>query len=98
MNLTVDPPELHTASTKLGTYATNYENLYKQLMNTASTMGQAWSAADNIAFVEQITGFCDELQAMTDHLRNASQALDLQAQNYEDTRQNNITNVRQLAN
>lgn len=67
-------------------------------MNTASTMGEAWKAADNLAFVEQITGFCDDLKAMADHLDQAAQALEQQALNYETTRDNNITGVKQLAN
>ena len=98
MTLVVDPPELHKASQKFTQLAGDYTTVYNRLMNTASTMGEAWKAADNLAFVEQITGFCDDLKAMTEHLEQASQALEQQALNYETTRDNNITNVKQLAN
>ena len=35
---------------------------------------------------------------MTDHLQQAAQALEQQATNYETTRDNNVTGVKQLAN
>lgn len=98
MRLVVDPPELHKASQKFTQLAGDYNTLYNRLINTASTMGDAWKAADNLAFVEQINGFCDDLKAMTEHLEQAAQALEQQAVNYEGTRDNNITSVKQLAN
>ena len=51
----VDPPELHKSSQKFTQLAEEYTSVYNRLMNTASTMGEAWKAADNLAFVEQIT-------------------------------------------
>lgn len=98
MKFVVDPPELHKASQKFTELSGEYTNVYNRLINTASTMGEAWKAADNLAFVDQINGFCDDLKAMTDHLVQAAQALDKQATNYETTRDNNITGVKQLKN
>ena len=98
MKLIVDPPELHKASQKFTQLAGEYMDVHNRLINTASTMGDAWKAADNLAFVEQITGFCDDLKAMTDHLEQAAKALEQQALNYEITRDNNIAGVKQLAN
>lgn len=98
MKLVVDPPELHKASQKFSQLSEDYTSVYNRLINTAGTMGEAWKAADNLAFVEQINGFCDDLKAMADHLNQASQALEQQAVNYETTRDNNITGVKQLAN
>ena len=98
MKLVVDPPELHKASDKFSQLAGEYTSVYNRLLNTASTMGEAWKAADNLAFVDQINGFCEDLQAMVEHLNQASQALTKQAQNYESTRDNNVTGVKTLAN
>ena len=98
MRLVVDPPELRKASQKFTQLSGDYSAVYNRLMNTASTMGEAWKSADNLAFVEQITGFCDDLKAMTAHLEQAAQALEQQAVNYESTRDNNVTGVKQLAN
>ena len=98
MKLVVDPPELHKASQRFQQLSGEYTDVYKRLMNTASTMGEAWKSADNLAFVEQINGFCDDFKAMTDHLDQAAKALEQQAANYETTRENNISSVKQLAN
>lgn len=98
MKVSVDPPELHSASQKINQLAGDYSTVYNRLLNAASTMGEAWKAADNLAFVEQINGFCEELKAMTSHLEQAAAALEQQALNYESTRDNNVTGVRQLAN
>jgi WXG100 family type VII secretion target len=98
MKFSVDPPELHKASEKFAQLAGDYTDVYTRLLNTASTMGEAWKSADNLAFVDQINGFCDELKAMVSHLEQASQALKNQAKNYETTRDDNITGVRTLTN
>lgn len=98
MNFTVDPPELHAAAQKFTQLSEDYSSVYNRLLNAAQTMGNAWNAADNLAFVDQINGFCEELKAMASHLQQASQALDQQAKNYETVRDNNVTSVKQLAN
>lgn len=98
MRLVVDPPELHKAADRFTQLAGEYTEVSSRLLNTASTMGEAWKAADNLAFVDQINGFCDDLQAMAAHLNQASQALTQQARNYETTRDNNTSSVRTLAN
>lgn len=98
MKLVVDPVELHTAAQNFGQMASDYTNIYNRMINAVSNMGEAWNAADNLAFVEQITGFCEDLKNMAGHLEQASKALDLQAKNYENTRDDNISNVKKLAN
>ena len=98
MNFTVDPPELHSAAKKFYQLAEEYTSVYNRLMNAARTMGSAWDAADNLAFVEQINGFCAELKDMASHLQQAAQALDQQGTNYETVRDNNTSGVRKLSN
>lgn len=98
MILDVDTLALRTAAKQFASYSEDYTTVYTRLMNAAQTMGDAWNSADNQAFVEQISGFCEELKAMANHLQQASQALDQQALNYETTRDTNITAAKQLAN
>ena len=98
MNLTVDPVALHTAAQKFAQLSEEYTTVYTRLINNAQTMGEAWMSADNLAFVDQISGFCDELRGMAAHLQQAAQTLDQQATNYETVRDNNIAAVRQLMN
>lgn len=98
MNFTVDPPVLHAAAQKFNQLSQEYTTVYSRLLNAAQTMGDAWNAADNLAFVGQINGFCEELKAMAAHLDQASQTLNQQATNYETVRDNNQAAVKQLAN
>ena len=97
MKLVVDTPEMHKASQKLAQLSEEY-TLYNRLINTASTMGEAWKAPDNLTYVEQINGFCDDLQAMVQHIEQSAQALEQQAVNYETTCDNNVTGVKKLVN
>lgn len=98
MKMTTDTGEMHNASQKLTQLAEDYTTIYTRLLNTASTMGEAWKAPDNLAFVEQINGFLEELKMMTSHIEQSAQALDQQALNYEATVENNVTGVKKLVN
>ena len=98
MRFNVDPPELNRASEKFTQLAGDYNTVYNRLLNTASTMGEAYKAADNLAFVDQINGFCDDLAAMVAHLNQASDALKKQATMYTEQSEHNTTTVRTLAN
>ena len=52
--------DMAKASQKLQSLSETYTEIYTQLMQEASTMGSAWEGADNLAFVEQITGFTED--------------------------------------
>ena len=90
--------EMAKASKKLQEISDSYTSISKQLMQEASTMGIAWEGADNLAFVEKITGFTEELQAMAAALSNASQIIEQQRVNYVDRQDDNIVVVGKLAN
>lgn len=90
--------EMGKASQKLQTISETYTEIYNQLMQESETMGTAWEGADNLAFVEQIKGFTEELKAMADKLLTASQALDKQRANYVARQDDNITQVKKLVN
>jgi WXG100 family type VII secretion target len=94
----VTPEELETSSTKLGEYSETYLQISNQLMMQAETMSQAWEGDDNLAFVNQIKGFTEELKMMSDKLKTASDVLLQQKNNYSTRQQNNIDQVKQLAN
>ena len=94
----VTPEELEKASKKMQSLSETYTEIYTQLLQEASTMGAAWEGEDNLAFVEQINGFCDELKMMASKLSLASQALEQQRVNYVTRQENNITQVKKLTN
>ena len=86
--------DMAKASQRLQSLSETYTEIYTQLMQEANTMG----SADNLAFVEQINGFTEELKAMAAKLSTASQALDKQRANYVARQDNNITQVKKLVN
>lgn len=90
--------DMAKAAQKLQELSETYTDIYTQLMQEANTMGTAWEGADNLAFVEQINGFTEELKMMAAKLSSASQALDKQRANYVARQDNNITQVKKLAN
>lgn len=98
MKMTTDTGRMHSVSQQLTELAKEYTSVYTGLLNCAGTMGEAWKAPDNLAFVDQINGFLEELKAMTKHIEQAAQALDQQAKNYETTVEDNIVAVKKLAN
>ncbi|MDR2591058.1 MAG: WXG100 family type VII secretion target [Oscillospiraceae bacterium] len=94
----VTPEQLEQASKKLAEYSQTYTQIYQQLMQEANTMGTAWEGEDNLAFVNQITGFTEELRLMASKLQTASEALNTQRMNYKNRQEANISQVRNLAN
>jgi WXG100 family type VII secretion target len=94
----VTPQDLETASKKLAELSESYTSIYTQLMQAASTMGEAWEGEDNLAFVDQINGFNDDLKSMADKLLTASQTLETQRANYASIQDSNTVQVRKLTN
>lgn len=95
---TVDPQALTDASSKLNDISGNYTDISAQLMEKAQTMGSAWDSEDNLAFVSQITGFCDDLKAMASKLTQASETVAAQSNNYKRHCEDNIAQVKKLTN
>lgn len=94
----VTPEELGKAAQYLSQLSTDYTQIYQQLFQSASTMGEAWEGADNLAFVEQINGFCEELKAMAKRLNDDAQALNRQKDNYVNRQADNMNQVKKLTN
>jgi WXG100 family type VII secretion target len=94
----VTPEQLEQASKKIAGHSQTYTQIYQQLLQEAGTMGSAWEGEDNLAFVNQINGFCDELRMMAEKLKAASDALMQQRTNYKTRQDDNIAQVRQLTN
>ena len=90
--------DMDKASKRLQELSEIYTEIYTQLLQEANTMGTAWEGADNLAFVEQINGFTEELKLMAAKLSLASQALAKQRENYMSRQDYNITQVKKLIN
>lgn len=90
--------EMMRAANRLQAISQNYKNLSTKLMQQAKTMGTAWDGADNLAFVNQINGFSEDMQAMADRLTKAGQTLTKQRANYVSRQETNMVAVRRLVN
>lgn len=90
--------EMAKAAQNLQALSETYTEIYSQLLQEANTMGTAWEGADNLAFVDQINGFTEELKAMAAKLSTASQTLEKQRANYVARQDDNITQVKKLTN
>ena len=94
----VTPEELGTASKKLTELSGTYTEIYKQLFEEVGSMGKAWQGEDNLAFVNRINGFLQELQAMAKKIESAGTTLEAQRVNYVNRQQANIDTANKLAN
>lgn len=97
-SFTVDPQALSDAATKLSDISGNYTDISTQLMEKAQTMGSAWDSEDNLAFVNQISGFCEDMKAMASKLMTASETVQQQGANYKKHCEENIAQVKKLTN
>lgn len=90
--------EMARTAKKLQQLSSVYEAIAKRLLATANNMGDAWAGEDNLAFVNQINGFAQELKFMSDKLEDAGMALDQQRANYVKRQDENINDARKLPN
>lgn len=90
--------DMANASQKLASMSEEYKQLSNQLMQKCQDMGAAWEGADNQAFVEQISGFTQELDQMSQQLQTDADTLKKQKENYEQRQDDNISQVSKLAN
>lgn len=90
--------EMGRVAARLEELSEIYTEIYSQLMQEASTMGSAWEGADNLAFVNRIEGFTEELNNMATKLNVAGQTLRTQKENYVNQQQSNIDAVNKLTN
>ena len=97
-SFTVDPQALSDAAAKLSDISGSYTDISAQLMEKAQTMGSAWDSEDNLAFVNQISGFCEDMKAMASKIMTASETIRQQGTNYKKHCEDNIAQVKKLTN
>jgi uncharacterized protein YukE len=94
----VDTGVIGETSTKFKNHSEMYTQIYTNLIQQAQTMGTAWESEDNLAFVNQISGLCDDLKSMSDKLISASEVLKQMQINYENRLNDNTAQVKKLSN
>ncbi|MBQ6679226.1 MAG: hypothetical protein IJM76_04315 [Lachnospiraceae bacterium] len=89
-----DPLILKERGGQLKGYSEEYLKIGNEILNAATTMGQAYDSQDNRVFVEQINEFYRALQEMAKKLENAGEILNVQSQLYT-AREDENTSIAQ---
>jgi len=97
-SITVDPTKLESAAAKIDNQSTDYERIYKALFSEVNAMKAAWAGVDNMAYTTQIEGFQDDLQKMTQLMRQYSEFLKQSAKVYRDTQSEVVNAAKRLTN
>ncbi len=94
----VTPEQLETAAGKIESLATEYKTQYNQLYSETAAMRSTWDGKDNVAFIEQIDGFKDDLEKMYNHMNEYAAFLRKSAKAYRDTQDAVVAEARKLKN
>jgi len=96
--IVVQPAELESTAQKIETQASNYEAIYKSLFDEVDGMKAVWQDEANVTFTNQVQGFMDDFQKMTELMRQYSEFLKKSAATYRATQEDIIAKARTLQN
>ena len=94
----VTPEQLESTAGRIENLAADYKSQYDQLYSETNAMASTWSGKDNVAFVNQIDGFKDDLAKMHNLMINYADFLRKSAKAYRDTQDNVVSEARKLVN
>ena len=94
----VTPEQLESTAGRIESLAADYKSQYDQLYSETNAMASTWSGKDNVAFVNQIDGFKDDLAKMHNLMINYADFLRKSAKAYRDTQDNVVSEARKLVN
>ena len=97
-NIQVTPEQLESTAGRIESLAADYKTQYEQLYTETSNMASTWSGADNTAFTNQIAGFKDDLQKMHQLMLSYADFLRKSAKAYRDTQNTVVSEAKKLAN
>ena len=96
--IVVDPKQLQNTASKIEALASDYKMLYNKLYSKTDDLALSWNGKDNVAFVEQIAGFRDDLDGMFKLMMNYVDFLRQSAKAYIDTQDAVVAEARKLVN
>ena len=94
----VTPEMLEGAATSIEGLANDYKAQYNQLYAETGSLAQTWQGADNLAFVERIDGFKEDLEKMYALMNRYAEYLRTTAKAYRDTQNQVISQAKSLRN
>ena len=93
----VETNRLDETAAQVDRMADSYEGEYNSLFRTVADLQESWSGEDNTAFTNQIEGFRDDYQRMTQLMRDYAAYLRKAAAAYRETRSNIASQARSLS-
>lgn len=97
-SIKVELTKLESTAAKIDQQVAEYERIYKSLFNEVDGMGAAWQGQDNLTFVNQIKGFKDDFQQMTQLIKQYSKFLKTSAKLYRNTQNEIVSAAKSLIN
>ena len=94
----VTPEQLESTANRIESLAADYKTQYEQLYSETNAMASTWSGKDNVAFVNQIDGFKDDLAKMYGLMLNYADFLRTSAKAYRDAQDAVVSEARKLFN
>ena len=94
----VTPEMLESTASSIEGLANEYKAQYNELYSTTGNLASTWSGADNVAFVNQIEGFKDDLEKMYSLMNRYAEYLRTTAKAYRETQEAVVKQAKSLVN
>ena len=97
-SILVTPEQLESAAAKIEGLAADYQSQYNALYAKTDAMVSTWQGDDNVAFVNQINGFKDDLTKMYNLMNQYASFLRASAKAYRTTQEQVVAQAKSLVN
>ncbi len=97
-NIQVTPETLESAASRIEALANDYQSQYDSLYRETGALRSTWDGKDNVAYVDQISGFKDDFSKMHTLMLNYADFLRKSAKAYRDTQDTIVSEARKLVN
>lgn len=94
----VTPELLRTTASQIESLANDYKTQYDNFYKETNAMASTWSGKDNVAYINQIDGFKDDLQKMYTLMNDYADFLRKSAKAYDDTQTDVVNKAKSLQN
>jgi len=92
----VEPGQLETTAIKIEAANADYDRYYQNIYVEIDKMSNYWNGKDNVAFVNQIKNFENDLKQISIIMREYAAFLRNSARGYRETQQENYLSASKL--
>jgi len=92
------PSHLEGVAKSVDSNNQEYQRLFKKLYSDVDNISAVWQGEDNLAFVNQIKGFLDDFNRMSQIMNQYSDFLRNSARSYRDCQSQLVQQVKSLTN